>query len=443
MNKKLEIRIPELSLVTLIGTSGAGKSTFAAHHFLPTEVISSDYCRGMVADDENALDANKDAFELVHFIAGKRLKRGNLTVIDATNVQEYGRKSLISIAREHHVIPVAIVLNLPINICADRNKNRTDRNFGFRVIKNQHLQLKQSLRQLKKEGFRKIYVLNSPEEVENVEIIREKLYADKKELTGPFDIIGDVHGCFLELQMLLEKLGYQITKHEDRTHNYGYTVQVPANRMALFVGDLVDRGPASNEVLRLVMSMTENGSGFCVAGNHDNKLARKLNGRDVKIAHGLQETLEQLATEPPEFQEAARKFVDGLVSHYIFDGGKLVLAHAGLREAMHGRASKTVRSFCMYGESTGEIDEFGLPIRQNWALDYKGRAMVVYGHTPVPQAEWLNNTIDIDTGCVFGGKLTALRYPERELVEVTAQKVWSEPSRPIHINQFNNNLFKP
>lgn len=438
MSKNIEIKIPELSLVTLIGASGAGKSTFAAQHFLPTEIVSSDFCRGLITDDENSLNANKEAFELVHFIANKRLERGNLTVIDATNVQQYGRKMLVNLARKQHVLPVAIVLNIPLKVCAERNKNRADRDFGFRVIKNQHLQLKQSLRRLKKEGFNKIYVLNSVEEVANVKIIREPLYSNKKELTGPFDIIGDVHGCFLELRELLEKLGYKITKHKDRTKNYGYTVKAPNNRMALFVGDLVDRGPASNEVLRLVMSMTEHGTGLCVAGNHDNKLARKLNGRNVKVAHGLQETLEQLATEPSEFVEAARRFVDSLVSHYIFDNGKLVLAHAGLREAMHGRASKAVRSFCMYGESTGETDEFGLPIRQNWALDYKGRAMVVYGHTPVPNAEWLNNTIDIDTGCVFGGKLTALRYPERELVDVPARKVWSEPSRPLHINQFSN-----
>ena len=436
MTEKTIIKIPELSLVTLIGTSGSGKSTFAAQHFLPTETISSDFCRGLITDDENALDASKDAFELVHFIAHKRLERGKLTVIDATNVQPYARKSLIQIARSQHVIPVAIVLNIPMRICGERNKNRADRNFGFRVIKNQHLQLKQHLHQLKKEGFQRIYILNSPEDVANVDIVREKLFSNKKELTGPFDIIGDVHGCFSELKALLENLGYQITKHRNRDKNYGYSVQAPANRMAVFVGDLVDRGPASNEVLRLVMSMTATGTGLCVAGNHDNKLARKLNGSDVKIAHGLQQTLTQLSGEPPEFVEAARRFVDGLISHYVFDGGKLVVAHAGLREEMHGRASKAVRSFCMYGETSGEIDEFGMPVRHNWALDYKGRAMVVYGHTPVPQAEWLNNTIDIDTGCVFGGKLTALRYPERELVEVPAKKMWSKPSRPLNINQF-------
>src|ERR1700754_1816372 len=119
------------------------------------------------------------------------------------------------------------------------------------------------------------------------------------------------------------------------------------------------------------------------------------------------------------------------MSHCVLDGGRLVVAHGGLREEMHGRGSGAVRDFCMYGETTGEIDEFGLPVRYNWAAEYKGKAMVVYGHTPVPQAQWLNRTIDIDTGCVFGGKLTALRYPEKELVSVAAARIYCEPSRPL------------
>ena len=427
----MKIEIPELSLVALVGTSGSGKSTFAKKYFLPTEVISSDYCRALVSDDENSLDATDDAFDLLHYMAGKRLKRGKLTVLDATNVQEPSRKKIVQLAKKYHVLPVAIVLDMPLRLCADRNKKRSDRDFGDHVIRRQHRELKRSIGRLKKEGFRFIYILKNEEEVNNVEIIRNKVWNNKKEETGPFDLIGDVHGCFIELKVLLEKLGYKITKHRDRIRNYGYTVKAPKGRKAIFVGDLVDRGPASNEVLRLVMSMVENGLAFCVCGNHDAKLLRKLEGRDVQIRHGLAETLEQLAKEPPEFAEQVRQFLKKLISHYVFDGGKLVVAHAGLREEMQGRTSKAVRAFCMYGETTGEIDEFGLPIRHVWAKEYKGMATVVYGHTPVPEAEWLNRTIDIDTGCVFGGKMTALRYPERELVEVLARKTYAEPSRPM------------
>ena len=199
----------------------------------------------------------------------------------------------------------------------------------------------------------------------------------------------------------------------------------------MFAGDLVDRGPQSPQVLRLVMDTVKSGAAFCVAGNHDVKLSRKLRGKDVKITHGLAETLVQLEATTPEFRRDAAEFLDDLVSHYVFDAGRLVVAHAGLKEEMHGRGSGAVRAFCMYGETTGETDEFGLPVRYNWAQDYRGSAMVVYGHTPVPTAEWLNNTICIDTGCVFGGSLTALRYPERELVSVPAARMYYEPVRPL------------
>src|SRR5262249_49123112 len=116
--------------------------------------------------------------------------------------------------------------------------------------------------------------------------------------------------------------------------------------------------------------------------------------------------------------------------HYVLDDAKLVVAHAGLKAELQGRGSGAVREFCLYGETTGETDEFGLPVRYNWAADYRGRAMVVYGHTPVPAAEWVNRTICVDTGCVYGGALTALRYPEKELVSVEAARVYYESAKP-------------
>ncbi|MBW8735573.1 MAG: polynucleotide kinase-phosphatase, partial [Asticcacaulis sp.] len=158
---------------------------------------------------------------------------------------------------------------------------------------------------------------------------------------------------------------------------------------------------------------------------------KALQGRDVKVAHGLAESLEQLSHETPEFRREVTRFLDGLISHYVFDGGKLAVSHAGLKEHYIGRGSPRIRSFAMFGETTGEIDEFGLPVRYNWARDYRGATMLVYGHTPVPEPEWLNRTINLDTGCVFGGKLTALRYPEKEIVQVDAARVYCEPVRPI------------
>ena len=158
---------------------------------------------------------------------------------------------------------------------------------------------------------------------------------------------------------------------------------------------------------------------------------RKLKGRDVQVTHGLAETLEQLAAEPDELREQARDFLDSLVSHVVLDDGRLVVAHAGMKESYQGRASGRVRDFALYGETTGETDEFGLPVRLQWAADYRGRAAVVYGHTPVAEPEWHNNTINIDTGCVFGGRLTALRWPERELVSVPAARTYYEPAKPF------------
>jgi protein phosphatase len=181
------------------------------------------------------------------------------------------------------------------------------------------------------------------------------------------------------------------------------------------------------------MAMTGAGHAICLPGNHERKLVRALRGLNVQVTHGLAETLAQLEDEPEGFREQVAAFLDGLVSHFVLDDRKLVVAHAGMREEMQGRASGAVRSFALYGETTGETDEFGLPVRYPWAEDYRGTAMVVYGHTPVPEPEWVNNTICVDTGCVFGGSLTALRYPERELVSVPAKRTYYEPLKPFMV----------
>ena len=427
----MNISIPELCLVALIGPSGSGKSTFASAHFMPTEVVSSDACRAMVADDANDQSATPDAFALLNFIAATRLRAGRLTVVDATSVQTQARKSLVDLARNHDCLPVAIVLNMPEALCLSRNEGRPDRTFGSRVVRQQASQLRRSLRGLRREGFRHVYVLNSPDEVAAVTIERVPLWTNRQQEHGPFDIIGDVHGCFDELLALLDGLGYRPAIRVDAEGATGMTAAHPKGRKALFVGDLVDRGPGVAQVLKLVMNMVEDGTALCVAGNHESKLVRKLKGRNVKITHGLAETLEQLKGESQEFREQATSFLDGLISHYVLDGGELVVAHAGMKVEYQGRASARVRDFCLYGETTGETDEWGLPVRANWAADYRGRAMVVYGHTPVAEPAWLNRTINIDTGCVFGGKLTALRYPELELVSVPAAQVYYEPAKPL------------
>ena len=424
------LEIPELSLVVLVGVSGSGKSTFAAAHFLPTEVISSDTCRALVSDDVTDQGATADAFDVLEYIAGKRLARGRLTVVDATSVQVAARKSLVELARRHDVLPVAVVLDVPVAVAQERTASRTDRDLPPRVVARQHDQLRRSLRGLRREGFRTVHVLDGVEAIAHAWITRTRLFNDRRDDHGPFDIVGDVHGCREELEDLLQRLGHTIVRDDagravDASH--------PDGRRVVFVGDLVDRGPDSVGVLRLVMGMVGNDHALCVTGNHEAKLVRALGRRDVTTGHGLQETLDQLATEDADFTEQVRTFCDSLVAHYVLDDGRLVVAHAGLPERYHGRASGRVRAFALYGDTSGETDEFGLPVRYPWAQDYRGSATVVYGHTPIPEVEWVNNTLCIDTGCVFGGSLSALRYPEREIVAVPARTVHYEPVRPIDV----------
>ncbi|WP_242906451.1 polynucleotide kinase-phosphatase [Actinomadura terrae] len=422
-----EIRLPEMGLVVLVGVSGSGKSHFARKHFAPTQIVSSDACRAMVSGDENDQSATGDAFDLLHYIVAKRLRRGLLTVVDATNVQSKARQSLLQLAKDHDVLTAAIVLDVPEHVAVERNAARPDRDLPEHVVPRQRRELRRGLRSLGRE-FRRVRVLTSVEEIDAATIAYDRSWNDRRDLTGPFDVVGDVHGCRAELEDLLSGLGYEIVRDAS-----GRAVDAnhPGGRTVLFVGDLVDRGPDSPGVLRLAMGMAASGNALCVSGNHEAKLVRALRGRKVRVAHGLAESLEQLAAEPEEFRADALRFMDGLISHYVLDGGRLVVAHAGLKEDYHGRASGRVRSFALYGDTTGETDEYGLPVRYPWARDYRGKAMVVYGHTPVPEPEWINNTICLDTGVVFGGKLTALRYPERELVSVPAREVWYEPVRPL------------
>jgi protein phosphatase len=424
MNPNKPIKIPELCLVVLVGATGSGKSTFAARHFLATEVVSSDFCRGLVADDENDQKATDAAFEVLYLIAARRLDAGRLTVVDATNVQPESRRGLIELAKAHDALAVAVVLDLPEQVCAARNSSRPERQFGRHVLRNQREQLRRSLKAIRREGFHRVFVLSSEEEIAAARFEREPLWNDRKSDHGPFDIIGDVHGCHAELVELLANLGYEVD-------NEGSVAVHPDGRRALFLGDLVDRGPATPAVLRLAMNMVASGSAVCLPGNHEVKLLRALQGRNVTTGHGLDRSLEQLSVEPAEFRTQVAEFIDSLIGHFVLDEGRLVVAHAGLPEKMHGRASGAVRAFSLYGDTTGETDEFGLPVRYPWAQDYRGQATVVYGHTPVTDPEWLNKTICIDTGCVFGGRLTALRYPENEFVSVSAREVYYEPAKPV------------
>jgi diadenosine tetraphosphatase ApaH/serine/threonine PP2A family protein phosphatase len=386
----MQIKIPTTSLVVIIGADNAAKMAFAQKFFDETEIFSEE---------------NTQSIENWQELVAKRLQKGELAAILTHNDTPLLRKGWRALATKCHTKLIGIAL---------QSAEKT--NIDFQKFVKNHLN----------EGYKKIQIIDFEKDIENIEIVRTKLLCDKKDVTGNFDIIGDIHGCFEELKELLEKMGYVV-----RRNGKELEIDAPENRKVIFVGDLTDRGPNSPDSLRLVMKMVKNKQAYCVCGNHDAKLLRRLSGQNAKLTHGLDLTMEQLEQESGEFREEVRLFLESLVSHYVFDNGNLVVAHAGLREDMQGKMSGKITSFCLYGDTTGESDEYGLPIRLNWAADYMGKAMVIYGHTPVLEAEWQNNTMDIDTGCVFGGKLTALRYPEREIVQVAAKKTYCVHAKPL------------
>ena len=427
----MKINIPEFSMVIMVGPTSSGKSTWARRHFQPTEIVASDACRAIVSDNRQDQAASADAFELLHHIVDIRLRNRRLTVVDATNLQDQHRRKLTEIAQQNDCQITAVVMATPLGTCLDRNRERGSGAVKEPAVRNQHRMLRQSIRGLKKEGIGRSYVLDTPGDADEAIVTRVRMRTDLANEHGPFDLIGDVHGCHDELIQLLQELGYQPAENTEKPTDGGSLMRHPEGRRAIFLGDLTDRGPGSDLVLDTVMRMVEDGSALCIMGNHEDKLMRKLRGNPVRVSHGLAATLEQLEKHPPDFQERVQEFLRKLPEHYVLDGGNLAVAHAGILAEYQGRVSNRIREFCLYGQTNGETDEWGLQVRLQWALEYRGRTMVVYGHTPVGAPSWLNNTICLDTGCVFGGSLTAMRYPERELVSVPARKTYYESVKPI------------
>lgn len=440
--RHMRLPIPSPSLVLLVGPTGSGKSTFAARHFAPTEVVSSDRCRAWVSDDESDQSASDAAFEVLRLLVLRRLERARLTVVDATSVQPGARAALLELARRTHLPAVALVFDLDLALLEARRVARAERVVPAEVLERQREQLHRGLDRLADEGFAVVHVLATPEAVAAAQPTREPLPPDRRHEPGPFDVVGDVHGCLDELCALLEQLGYRPdapSAPAARDAGFAHAVppwRHPAGRRVVFVGDLVDRGPRIADTLRLAMAMCEAGTALAVPGNHDEKLLRRLRGHAVHVSHGLEQTLAELDAAPPGFADRVRDFLGGLPSHLVLAEGALVVAHAGLPTGLQGRDSRRVRDHALFGETTGVPGADGLPMRLDWAARYFGRALVVYGHTPVLAPRWKHETVDIDTGCVFGGALTALRWPERELVQVPARRQYAVPGRPIAADPF-------
>lgn len=422
-----ELVVPELALVVLVGPTASGKTTFAARHFAAAEILAPD--SGITGGDP---EQRMRALDALRAETGRRLATGGVTVVDASNVSIAARAPFVALARDHHVVPVAIVFDVPLRTCLDRNAARPTAKVSEHYLRGQHAELRRGLGrspadELRDEGFKVVHVVGADGDPAKLTVRRQPMGCDRRGDRGPFDIVGDVHGCGDELGELLQRLGWQPTPTGTWSHSEG--------RRLLFLGDLVDRGPRNLAVLELAMRMCAEGRALCVPGNHDAKLLNWLVGKPVRLAHGMQITIAEFEALPEseraDLRARARRFLEGLEVHLVLDGGRLVVAHAGLAQSMHGRTSGAVRHFALYGDTNGEVDEYGLPVRLDWAAQYRGDAAVVYGHTPMVEARWVNGTICLDTGCVFGGKLTALRWPERELVDVPAHKVWFPSARPL------------
>lgn len=426
----MEIIIPQFCLILLIGASGSGKSTFAQKFFKKTEILSSDSIREMITDDESNQDCNEEAFYILHKLLSMRLKRARITIVDATNSTLQAREALLKIAHWNYADAIAIIFDFKPEECNQRNLGR-NRVVPIDIIEKQYNSIQENLKDIYKEGFSAVYKIKSLEELNNKRIIQKKMPNDLTDIKNPLDIIGDVHGCLTELKELILSLGYTL---ESKPINDGflYHISHPQNRKLVFLGDIVDRGPDVPGVIQLVKDICKSGMGYCLKGNHELKLLRKWNQPSSDaLPHGLNASLSQLAKTSPEFRNECKQFLNNLDYHYRFDLGNIVVAHAGLKEVMHGKETRKVWDFAMYGDVTGEKDEYGLPVRKNWARFYYGKPLVVYGHTPVREPLWENNTVNIDTGCVFGGKLTALRYPERQTVFVQSKKEYYSSPKPF------------
>jgi protein phosphatase len=362
--RSVRIDLPEMALVILVGAAGSGKTTLAAAHFKPTQVVSSDFLRGLVADDEGDQSATAAAFDVLRLVVEHRLRRGRLTVVDAVNAQAAHRRPLLELATAHDVAAVAIVLDVAEAECVARDASRPGRRVGPAAIHAQWSQVHDSLPHLLTEGFDAVHVLGA-EDAANASVRRAALPVNRRWERGPLDVVGTVSGGLGPLLVLLERLGYQVESDPDGEPS---GAAHPSGRKLVFTGGVASVDQDVARVVRLVRAMFAAGTALGVRDSRDDT---------------------------------------SLPSHLVLAGGRLVVAHAGIRREMIGRDSPRVRELCVAGED-------------GWAARYRGRALVVYGHPAVSSPLWLGRTVNLGGAA---DRLNALRFPELEVVSVTGVDV--------------------
>ncbi|PGY05668.1 polynucleotide kinase-phosphatase [Bacillus sp. AFS031507] len=444
-----KINLPHAGIVLLVGPSNSGKTTLInqliqEQQIYASEVVSSDQFRVLVSDIEfidwnrrpkyeaDALfneyqQISKEAFEAMDYIIAKRCRLNKLTFIDATHLRDYEREKYLQMAKRYHVPAIAIVLNLAETELLRRDLVR-DFPRGKNRIKQQYQHFKKTLRSIKKEGFRRFYIFGEEElQVLNVNRLGNPLLID---VGNGIDFIGDIHGCFEEFREILSKLGY--IENEE-----GYFIH-PEGRKILSLGDVMSRGHRSIETLQFFQKHVAAGLAYMIDSNHGWKIARWLDGKDVKLAHGD----ENVKTEFDEYEskfgkdladrlkEQIRDMLLEAKSHYIIQNNGVnvaVAVHAGIKDHYIGKQSPRISDFCRYGDSDG-LDENGKPVRKDWSIAHQSSELILWGHDPRTHPLLVNNTLNIDQGVVFGGNLTAYCFPERKFVSVKAKADYANVS---------------
>lgn len=370
--------------------------------------VSTDYCRALICDSSANQKISDDAFDLFYFLIEKRLQNGYPAIADSTALKPIYRHRLYNIAQRYNFRIVVIFFDIPLKICAKNDEQRM-RSVGFEVIERQFIYVAKARQQLEAETYHQLLVFKTQEQIHNTRM-RWTLPAVEVVDSPPIDIIGDVHGCARTLKSLLAKLGY-------RQHQQKHCYYHPHQRVAVFLGDIMDYGVENLTVLRIIYQMWKWQSAYYLPGNHCNKLFRYLNGRKIVVNHGLDKTIAEFdALSCRERQIWVHRFCQLYAQappYLIFDNGNLLTTHAGIIPEFIGRKDRKTWTCCLHGAEN---------FRSDWIRHHHAPPMVVYGHTPTDTICWHNYTLNVDAGAVFGGKLAALRYPEKEIVSQVSQE---------------------